>query len=149
MMRRQFGYRVPWREFERLQQEMNRVFADNAPSFGPRVTPDYPAVNIWANDETVILTAELPGLTAENIDISVVGETLTLSGERKPEVLEENDRYHRRERGFGRFKRTIQLPFPVDPARVEALFDKGVLQVSLPRAESDKPRKITVKSLQA
>lgn len=149
MMRRQFGYRSPWREFERLQQEMNRVFADNALSFGPRVTPDYPAMNIWANDETVILTAELPGLTPENIDISVVGESVTLSGERKPEMLSENDRYHRRERGFGKFKRTIQLPFPVDATKVEALFDKGVLQVSLPRAEADKPRKITVKNLQA
>lgn len=149
MMRRQFGYRVPWREFERLQQEMNRVFADSASSFGPRVTPDYPAVNIWANDETVILTAELSGLTPEAIDISVVGESVTLSGERKPESLDEGDRYHRRERGYGKFKRTIQLLFPVDAARVEALFDKGVLQVSLPRAESDKPRKITVKNLQA
>jgi len=147
MMRRQFGYRSPWRDFERLQQEMNRVFADSVSGFGPRVAPDYPAVNVWANDEGVILTAELPGLTAESIDISVVGETLTLGGEREPETLGENDRYHRRERGFGKFKRTVHLPFSVDSAKVEALFDKGILQISLPRAEADKPKKISVKSL--
>jgi len=93
-----------------------------------------------------VITAEVPGVSADEIDISVVGETLTLSGERKPEDLEGGVRYHRRERGGGRFSRSIELPFRVDADKVEAAYDKGILRVTLPRAEADKPRKITVRA---
>lgn len=146
-MIRRYGLRSPWREFEQLQREMNRAFSGTMPNFGPQVAPSYPAVNVWTNEDGAILNAELPGLTPEDIDISVVGQTLTLSGERRPEELGENDRYHRRERGQGKFVRTVELPFTVEAEKVEALFDKGVLQISLPRAEADKPRKILVKSV--
>jgi HSP20 family protein len=69
-----------------------------------------------------------------------------LTGKRVPEELKEGEKYHRRERGYGRFTRTFQLPFHVEANNVEAVFEKGILQISLPRAEADKPRKISVKA---
>ncbi len=146
MVWRRYAFGSPWREFERLQREMNRLFSDTASSIMPRVAPGYPAMNIWTNDEGGVITAELPGLSPDEIEISVVGETLTLSGERKADAPGDDVHYHRRERGYGKFSRTIQLPFQVDADKVEALFEKGVLHVSLPRAEADKPKKITVKA---
>jgi HSP20 family protein len=76
----------------------------------------------------------------------VIGETLTLSGVRKPDELNEGARYHRQERGYGKFSRTLQLPYPVSVDKIEADFKSGVLSVRLPRAEQDKPRKIAVTS---
>ncbi len=133
-----------WREMERLQRDMNQLVG----GLGSRVvTPaSFPAMNVWTGDDTAVITAEVPGVSADEIDISVVGETLTLSGERKPEDLEGGVRYHRRERGGGRFSRSIELPFRVDADKVEAAYDKGILRVTLPRAEADKPRKITVRA---
>lgn len=140
-------YRVPsvWREMDRLQREMNRLFEDYYPT-RLRPAPAYPALNVWTSEEGLKITAEVPGVRPEDLDISVVGETLTLSGTRKPDELKENARYHRQERGYGSFTRSLQLPFPVDVNKVEAAFRNGVLSVTLPRAEEDKPRKITVKA---
>jgi len=145
MFRRPFGYygtRPAWQEFERLQHEMNRLFS----AARPQVSPGFPAINVWTNQDGAVLTAELPGVNPEDIDISAVGETLTLVGSRQPELLKENERYHRRERGYGKFTRTFQLPFPVETDKVEASFNKGILYINLPRAEADKPRKISVKT---
>jgi HSP20 family protein len=129
---------------ERLQREMNRLFSDSFSLAGGRTAPGYPTMNAWTNEDGVVITAELPGVNSEDIDISVVDDTLTLSGERPSEELADGDKYHRRERGYGKFNRTLQLPFKVEAGEVEAVFEKGVLQVSLPRAEADKPKKITV-----
>ena len=141
-------YRMPFatREVDRMQQEMNRLFESYYP-MRMRTAPGYPAMNIWTNEEGIQLTAEVPGVHPEDIDINVVGETLTLNGERKADELEEGSRYHRQERGYGKFTRSIQLPFPVNVSGVEATFKNGVLNITLPRAEEDKPRKIAVKSL--
>jgi HSP20 family protein len=133
---------------DRLQREMNRLF-ETVYGESSRVAPGYPAMNIWTNPESAVITTELPGVSPENIDINIVGETLTLSGERQPEQLPENARYHRQERGFGKFTRSVQLPFQVDTGKVDARFEKGVLQISLPRAEADKPKKIQVKAATA
>ena len=144
-LRPRYGVDVSWREFDRLQREMNRLFDTVFSDVRRRSAPNYPAMNIWTNEEGAVITAELPGISPDDIDISVVGETLTLSGERKPDQLSQGDKYHRRERPYGKFSRTIQLPFLVDVDGVEALFEKGVLHISLPRAEADKPKKIAVK----
>lgn len=140
-------YRVPsvWRDLDHLQREMNRLFEDSYRTRS-RIAPAYPALNVWTSGDGLNVTAEVPGVRPEDLDISVVGETLTLSGVRKPDDLNESARYHRQERGYGNFTRSIQLPFPVDVSKVEAAFHNGVLTVSLPRAEEDKPRKIAVKS---
>jgi HSP20 family protein len=124
---------------------MNRVFDGYSP-IRTRVAPSYPALNIWSSEEGLVVNAEVPGIDVEDIEISVVGETLTLNGARKSEDLEEGVRYHRQERGYGKFNRSVELPFPVDIDKVEATFKNGVLQISLPRSEADKPKKIVVKS---
>lgn len=146
MMYRRFRIPTVWRDVDRLQREMYRLFEENNPA-RLRRAPGFPALNVWANEESLKITAEVPGVIPEDIDINVVGETLTLTGVRKPDELNEGARYHRQERGYGTFTRSIQLPFAVDVNQVEATFKDGVLNISLPRAEEDKPRKIIVQNL--
>jgi HSP20 family protein len=141
-----YGFRSPWQEMERLQREMNHLFSDSFSLAGGRTGSSYPAMNVWTNEEGAVITAELPGVNPEEVDISVVGDTLTLSGNRQPEELGEGDKYHRRERSYGKFTRTFELPFLVEADKVEAVFEKGVLHISLPRAEADKPKKIAIKT---
>jgi len=141
------SYSIPsvWREMDRLQREMNRLFEDSYPS-RYHSAPAYPAMNVWTNEEGLQITAEVPGVSPKDIDISVVGDTLTLSGVREPDELKEGARYHRQERGYGNYTRSIQLPFSVNVNKVEATFKNGVLSIVLPRAEEDKPKKITIKA---
>ncbi|MDD2696219.1 MAG: Hsp20/alpha crystallin family protein, partial [Anaerolineales bacterium] len=87
-----------------------------------------------------------PGVAPIDIDVSVVNDTLTLSGERAPDAAEAGAQYHRSERGFGKFSRSLQLPYGVDANKVEATFKNGLLRITLPRKEEDKPRKVKVKS---
>ncbi len=103
-------------------------------------------MNVWTNSDGAVVTAELPGINPDDLEISVQGDTLTLRGTRDPEQLCEGEAYHRRERGCGKFQRAFQLPFVVDAGKVEATYELGVLSITLPRAESDKPRKIQVAS---
>ena len=130
-----------WNEMDTLRQEMNRLF--NVTTSGSR---QFPLVNLWSNDDNVIVTAELPGYDPEEIDISVVGGELILRGKREPVKLKETDCCHRSERSFGAFSRTIRLPFGVESGAVNANFKNGVLEIKLPRAEADKPKKISIKT---
>lgn len=132
----------PMTEMQRLQREMNNLFSGTTDFFAH----DFPAVNVWRGENAVIVTAELPGIDAQKLDISVIGDSLTLSGSREPEVLKEGDSYHRQERSCGKFARTLQLPFHVDAAKVEAKYEKGVLRITLPRVEAEKPKKIVIKA---
>jgi len=132
----------PWSAIDRLQNEMNSLIS----RFAPSSAQDFPAINIWADEEKAVVTTELPGISTDAIEISVAGKILTISGLREPEKAEEGESYHRRERWYGKFTKTIEMPFPVNPAKVEAKFKKGVLYVSLPRLEADRPKKITVKT---
>ncbi len=136
----------PWREIQRLRQEMNQLFADFPSQYRINQAAGYPAMNVWSNEDGALVTAELPGVLPADIDISVVNDTLTISGKRERDECDQDVRFHRRERGCGSFTRSFQLPFHVEADKVEASFDKGVLHISLPRAEADKPRKITVKA---
>jgi HSP20 family protein len=144
-----YGLANPWQEIDHVQREMNRLFSSLYSSPRTQMTPSFPAMNVWTNPDGAVITAELPGVNPEDIDISVVGETLTLTGSRPQEELKEGEKYHRRERAYGRFTRTFQLPFLVEADKVEAVFDKGVLHISLPRAEADKPKKIAIKATTA
>jgi HSP20 family protein len=127
----------PWREFERLNRGLTR---------GPASTADFPAFNVWMAADNAVVTSEIPGIDSKDIEISVVGKTVTLRGTRAPEQTKEKEAYHRRERWHGRFSKTFELPFEVDADRVGAKYAKGILYIALPRAEADKPRKIVVKS---
>lgn len=149
MFRRPFnryGTLSPWQEMERLQREVNRLFSDSFSLAGGRTAPSYPAMNVWTNEDGIVVTAELPGMNPADLDISVVGDILTLTGARNADEMPEGAKYHRRERNFGKFSRTFQLPFTVEVDKVEAVFKNGVLHLSLPRAEAEKPKKIAVKT---
>jgi HSP20 family protein len=148
MLRRRFGtYGPPWQEMERMRREMNRLFGGMAPHrTWPVTSPGFPAANVWSNPDGAVVTAEMPGVNPEDIDISVVGDTLTVSGNREPDQPGEGATYHRRERRHGRFSRAYQLPFEIDSNQVEATYEKGVLHISLPRAQEEKPQRIAVKS---
>lgn len=137
------NWRPAYREMERLRRDMDRLFADWPARSGWTVSRSYPAMNVWTDENAAVVTAELPGVAPEDIEISVENDTLTVRGTRKQEDLE-GVTFHRRERRFGSFKRSFRLPFQVEAAKVIAEFNDGVLNIKLPRAEADKPRKITI-----
>lgn len=132
----------PFRELQRLQQDMNRLFHD-APN---RTEQEFPAVNVWTGREEYVVTTEIPGIDPAELDITVLGDTVTLRGSRTAPALATGETFHRRERGYGQFVRSLKLPKAVDPAKVEARYARGILSLTLPRAEEEKPRKITLKS---
>jgi HSP20 family protein len=111
---------------------------------GPTTTGEFPAVNIWTGEDDALLTAELPGIDPKELEITVKNNTVTIRGTRQPETAGEGRTALRKERGAGTFVRSFSLPFHLDAAKVSAQYQKGVLQVMLPRSEADKPKKISV-----
>ena len=109
--------------------------------------PEFPAVNIWNGAEAYVLTAEIPGIDPEKLDVAVVGDTVTIRGSRSPLELRDGETYHRVERGHGQFVRSVKLPKPLNADKVEASYARGVLNLRLPRAEAGMPRKITLKTV--
>ena len=128
----------PFRELRRLQEEMDRL----AGAFTPAAA-SFPAVNLYAGRDGIAVSAELPGVAKDELEVHAHRDTLTLRGTRRP-AAENEQAYHRRERRSGAFTRTIQLPFRVDPERIEARLENGVLRLSLPRPQEDKPRRIAI-----
>ena len=134
---------------QRLRDEVDRlvadVFTNPAVAGAARMVSGrgFPAVNVWEDSENVFVEAEVPGLKAENLDITVVGDQLTIKGER-PEEVESQAAYHRRERGVGSFTRIVHLSCEVKADDVQASLTDGVLLLTLPKAEAAKPRKIQV-----
>ncbi len=145
MLYRRPSYSSIWSEMERLQREMNRFLDGNA-SDGLSWSPNFPAINIWSNDEGAVLTAEVPGIEPEDIDVSIVGQTVSIAGSREADQVGDNTHYHRQERQQGKFARSFELPFNIDANAVKATFEKGILSVTLPRTEAEKPKKILVKT---
>ena len=113
-----------------------------------RQAPWMPAMDVYETDEKVVVTIELPGIEAENVEVAVEDSMLSVSGKREfaSEVTEES--YHRIERRYGSFSRAVSLPPQVDTGKVEARFDDGVLSVEVPKVEKAKPKKIQVKGAQ-
>ena len=136
----------PFRELRRLQDEMGRLAGAFAPAGGPAAAAagGFPAVNVYAGRDGLAVVAELPGVEAGDLEVHAHRDTLTIRGGRRP-AAEGEEAYHRRERRSGAFTRTIQLPYRVDPERVEARLEDGVLRLGLGRPEEDKPRRIEVK----
>lgn len=129
-----------WDEIGRVQSQIDDLFGDGASR------TSFPALNAWAGENDLLLTAELPGVEPGDLDISAEEDRFTLRGARKSPAQDGNEVYHRRERGFGTFERTVELPFRVDADKAEARFENGVLRLTLPRAAEEKPRKIAVKA---
>ncbi len=132
----------PWREMQNMQNEMNRLLEGITIPYAM----NFPEVNIWTGENDLIVTSEMPGVDQKNIDISVKGEILTISGSRTPEELKKGEIYHRQERSHGAFSKTVTLPFRVDSSKVDAKYEKGVLSIKLARPEEEKPKKINIKS---
>jgi len=138
----------PLREFTTLQNEMNRlfgsVFDEPAAGNGGTLRRWMPAMDLLETDSHFVLRADLPGMSEEDVNIEVEERVLTVSGERKAEHKESKDSFQRIERAFGSFSRSLTLPDGVDPEAVSASFDRGVLEVQIPKPEQRKPRKISI-----
>jgi HSP20 family protein len=143
---RHFDFTNPFEELNRMKRDMDRLFGEimgRSPlSIGSGV---FPPLNITEDAESIIVQAELPGIKPDDIEISVVGSTLTLRGERKPEGVE-NVNYHRRERKTGKFHKAVTLPSDIKAEAVVAECKNGVLRLVLNKAEHAKPRKIAIKT---
>ena len=141
------AFENPFEELERMRRQMDWHTGDvsrglfSLPSAGV-----FPLMNVTEDKDKYYMRAELRGIKADELDISVTGDTLSISGERTLPVEDEKAQYHRRERDSGSFSRIISLPSQVDTGKVEAHSKDGILTVVLPKAEASKPKQIAVKA---
>jgi len=134
----------PFRDITTLRDEMNRLFSRTIGEGASAGSAWTPAVDIFDASDAIVLKAELPGLSAGDIDIEVDDNVLTLKGERRFEETVEEGRYYRLERAYGHFQRSVTLPQGVKADEITAGFEHGVLTVRVPKADEVKPRKIAV-----
>ena len=135
----------PMRELNALQGEMNRLFNTFFEEGGNGERRRWaPAVDLVERDDSLVLKADLPGLSEDDVHIEVRDNVLTIAGERKAEHESKDSGYYRVERSFGHFSRSLQLPDGVDAGRIAATFDKGVLEVTIPKPEQRQPRRIEI-----
>jgi HSP20 family protein len=141
----------PFRDMVSLRDAMNRLFEESfvAP-LGTQVFrregAEAPAMDVYETDNELVVESSLPGIKPEEVDISVTGNTLTIKAEtKKEEEKDEKGKYYCRERRYGLFQRSVSLPVEVDANKAEAVFDNGVLKLTLPKTEAQKPRKIAIK----
>lgn len=140
----------PAREISSLQQEMNRLFSTffDAPAGGGAASGGVrrwvPAMDLVETDDHFVLRADLPGLSEADVDLSLEENVLTLKGERKVEHESKGEGFYRVERATGAFSRSLTLPEGVDGDAITATFDKGVLEVRIPKPEQRKPRKLQI-----
>jgi HSP20 family protein len=139
----------PARDLMQMREEMNRLFnqffREGDGEEGAWLTGAWtPPVDIHETDEALILKAELPGCSKDDVHIELYNNRLTLRGERKHETEVKEERYHRRERAYGSFQRVFQLPATIDQDKVTASFQNGILELRLPKSEAAKPKRIAV-----
>ena len=137
----------PAREINSLQGEMNRLFNtffDTPVNGGTSTRRWIPPMDLVEADDHFVLRADLPGLTEGDVSIEVADDVLTISGERRFDQKASEGGFVRVERGFGAFKRSLTIPDGVDPEAVTAAFDKGVLEVRVPKPEQRKPRRVAI-----
>jgi len=142
------SFNSPLDALQQFQSEMNHLFDGWNTGDGARgYAAAYPTINVWEEADAVYFEAELPGLDRKDLEIYVTGgNQVTIKGERKQPATPDKSVWHRQERGQGAFVRSLTLPTPVNPDKVEASLENGVLLVKLAKHEAAKPRKITVKS---
>jgi len=136
-----FGGRSPREEedtFLELPQELNQT-GEGSGRAGPRLTPQ---LDVFESDRTIEMTAELPGVVEEDIELSLEGDILTISGEKRDQ--HQGKKVHFTERTYGTFQRSIQLPFAPDPDRLEASSESGVLTIRFPRVEPERSHRIPI-----
>ena len=134
-------------DLARLHQEMDELFNSFFSGWNRMLGERgvWPALDIAEDDDVIKVKAEVPGCKADDIEVSVHGNTLTISGEKKQEEEKKGDGYYYAERSYGNFRRDVTLPTDVDPAKVEATCKDGVLNITLPKAEVAKATKVKVK----
>jgi HSP20 family protein len=151
MFRWRFGTDPTWRELERLQRSMDDLFNAVSGTRKPFLDPLwrgarlFPLLNVRDLDQSYVVTAEIPGMKSDDLEIKIEGDTLMLKGERKPQEAGEEISYHRRERATGTFQRSLTLPGKVDAENVSATYKDGILKVTLQKEKATLPRQITVK----
>lgn len=140
----------PFREVTRLRREMDRLwdeyFGPSRRALQPMEEAWMPAIDVSETGEKITVKAEIPGMEAKDIDIAIVGDTLTIKGEKKTEREEKEENYHIVERSYGSFSRSMKLPAAVEPDKVEATYKNGVLTVVCPKKEEVKPKAIEIKA---
>jgi HSP20 family protein len=139
----------PVRELSSLQNDMNRLFdtffdTPTAGNGGNAQRRWIPAMDLVETEDHFVLKADLPGLTEQDVSIDVEGDVLTVSGERTAENEEKGDGYLRVERSYGAFRRSLTLPEGVEADAVTATFDRGVLEIRIPKPEQRKPRRVAI-----
>jgi HSP20 family protein len=137
----------PFRELSSLQTEMNRLFnaAFDAPTGGNGGARRWtPAMDLLETDDAFVIRADLPGISESDVSVELEDNVLTVSGDRKIEHEDKREGFYRVERSYGSFSRSLTLPKGVDPEAVNASFDRGVLEVRVPKPEQRKPRKIEI-----
>ena len=132
----------PFREMTQLQNRFDRLFD----AVGGRQESWLPAVDVFDTQDAVVLKAELAGMNPDDIQIEVEDNVLTIKGERKFEEKVDEERYYRVERRFGTFQRSLALPQGVKADQIEAAYDEGILTVTVPKAEQEKPKRIEVQA---
>jgi HSP20 family protein len=136
----------PFEELNRMRRDMERLTEGISRGYTRGSSAGvFPLMNLTEDNENYYIRAELPGMKAKEIELSVAGDTLTISGERKIANEDSDAKYHRRERESGKFNRILNLPGPFDVEKVEAKSVDGVLTIKLPKSEAAKPRQITIK----
>ena len=128
-------------ELVKMQREMERMSRNLTGGVSSRV---FPPINIYENADGYSLRAEMPGIDPDTLDITITKNEIGLKGERKPPELAEGERYHRRERNFGKFSRVFTLPGNVDSDNIQAMFTNGILDLTIPRKPEVQPRKIAI-----
>jgi len=139
----------PFGEMRGLRERMDRVFDDFFRS--PRLIPWESAevvfpLDVYETEDSLVVKAPLPGVRPEDVDISITGDILTIKGETRGEEEVKRENYHRRELRYGSFCRSVPLPTQVEHGKAEAVFEHGILTVTLPKAEEAKPKTIKVKA---
>jgi HSP20 family protein len=139
-------FRNPWLEFERMRRDIESLMRGiEAGATGAPGAAVFPAINLTEDKDNVFVNAEVPGITASDLDIFVEGEALIIKGTRKTEPEGGKVSYHRREIERGNFSRAVSLPTKVDATKVDAKTVDGILYITLPKAEDVKPKQIKVK----
>ena len=140
---------APFNDLNRIRSEIDRIFQNPFSLLAPNTSffeGWTPALDIYEDKDKYVAKAELPGMKKEDIDVSLEGNTLTISGERKQEEEKKEGDTYRSERYFGMFQRTVTLPAAVDANKIQATYKDGVLTVTVPKTEEAKPKQIEVKT---
>ncbi|CUU07432.1 HSP20 family protein [Candidatus Thermokryptus mobilis] len=132
----------PFKEIEMMEKEINKMFNDFFRSFDRGY--EYPLMDIIDSKDDLVIYVEVPGVSKDDIKVKIHNDVLTISGERKEPELPEKANCLIREREFGKFMRSVRLPYPIEVSKVSAEYKDGILKITLPKKEEVKPKEIQI-----